>query len=496
MTPEPLQIVIVGEGVAGAMTAAVLSRTLPGMRYSITSVRSADDEPTIGLVEASLSSIRSFHADLDLADDRQVEAGLASFTLGSAYSGWPKHAAGYFMPFGDIGAALNGVAFHQLAQRLIATGRPVRLGDYSVATHLAQAGRFAVPSNDDRSVLSTYSYGLHLDSAAYADALLAQAAGMTRASSPFTAAELAPDGSIAAILLEDGQRLPADFVIDASGAGRGPMAQLPGAQFESWESWLPCDRSVEVPRLTDAPPAPHSLFGAHHCGWRRTVPAIGRRGEYVVYSSQCMSDEQAMAMLGGGGLTQPKFTKLQAGRLKQPWLRNCIAIGPAAALLEPLASTSLHLIQSALGRLTKLFPVDREVSVEAREYNRLTTQELDRTRDFAILRYKLNGRTGEAFWDELRDMAVPGELDHKIDQYSKRGRVPLLDGDIFEESEWALVFSEHGVQPERYDVLADTIPLDQLAAQLDRMRQVMQRAAAGVPLYGEYLARIARLAPA
>ena len=201
-------------------------------------------------------------------------------------------------------------------------------------------------------------------------------------------------------------------------------------------------------------------------------------------------------MLGGGGLTQPKFTKLQAGRLKQPWLRNCIAIGPAAALLEPLASTSLHLIQSALGRLTKLFPVDREVSVEAREYNRLTTQELDRTRDFAILRYKLNGRTGEAFWDELRDMAVPGELDHKIDQYSKRGRVPLLDGDIFEESEWALVFSEHGVQPERYDVLADTIPLDQLAAQLHRMRQVMQRAAAGVPLYGEYLARIARLAPA
>ncbi|HET7817399.1 MAG TPA: tryptophan halogenase family protein [Sphingomicrobium sp.] len=497
-----LRIVILGDGLDAAMAAAVLARALPRDHHPICLVGTGTGNPSFGPVEATLPSIRRFHSRLGIGEETVLQDASGSFSLGTAYAGWSGTGTAFFAPFGDIGSPLQGVAFRHLAQRLRAAGAQLRLADYSIAAMLAQSGRFTRPLDDPRSPLSTYTYGLHLDVRGYANLLFASAerAGVTRARSAFRSAELAEDGQIAALACADGSRVEADVVIDASGPAALLAGTIEGARFQSWSHWLPWDSAAAIECDSPIPPAPYALVTAERFGWLRTVPGNGRLGECIAYASSELSGSEATDRLvsaaRGTPVSEPSVVRVKPGRLAEQWRANCIAVGEAAAMLEPTSSTSFHLLQAQLERLVELFPTANEGGILRREFNRLTSQELDRTRDFVILRYKLNGRAGERVWDSLRAMTVPDELAYKLERYAARGRVPLLDGDMFDEAEWAAIFDELGVRPKRYDVLADAMPVDGLQAQFARMRQVMLECVRGVPLHGDYLKTIRRSAAA
>ena len=493
----PFRIAVVGAGVAAAMAAALLSRGLSRQRYAVILVetQAAEAEP-FGPVEASMPSVRGFHARLGLDESVLIKSAAASFSLGIDYRGWSASGGTDFLPFGDVGATLDGVAFHQIAHRIRAEGHQVELADYAIAALLARAGRFAHPSNDPRSPLSTYSYGLHLDLTAYTKLLRRMAAnfGTARSSSPFAAVEADQHGGVAAIRTVDGERIHVDLVVDATGAAASVISQLPDARFVSWRDWLPCDRSLSWAAASSAAPAPLVRVTAHGGGWRRSVQAGAHVGEVVAFASEWSTSEQAAAQLSRPLAVQE--SRFEQGRQSSLWIRNCVAIGAAAAVLEPMASTSLHLLMSAVERLLMMIPADRPRPLDAREYNRLTGQELDRTRDFAILRYKLGMRSDGPLWSHVREMPVPEELAHKIGEFARRGRVPLLDGDMFDESEWATTFDALGVRPKRRDLLADAVPAQQLVRQLERMRSLMHASVSKVPLHGSYLAELMRRAAA
>ncbi|HEX8572356.1 MAG TPA: tryptophan halogenase family protein [Allosphingosinicella sp.] len=476
-----MRLIVLGDGVAGWAAAAMLAGALPKPRCSVSLVATGEPDDSLGpfgAIEASLPSIREFHIRLGLDEEEFVGRSGAAYALGAAFSGWSPAEPTFFLPFGDIGAPLGTVPFHQLAERLRAAGGEVRFGNFSVATVAAQMGRFARPSDDPSSVLSTYSYGLHLPLDHYARALrsLALARGVRIVESPFVAAELDERGGLARLRLESGESEAGDLFIDASGPSALLSEGALASGFESWRAWLPCDRAAASRSAAQVPPAPYSHVKAGAAGWRRVVPCQGAVGELVVSCS---------------GAGDESGTAFEAGRRKQPWTRNCIAIGAAAATVEPLQSTSLHLVDRALARLLRLFPASRDAAAEAAEYNRSANEELDRLRDRLILPYKLNGRRGEPFWDQVRYMAVPEELDRKIALYRSRGRVPLLDGDMFEQTQWTAAFDAMGLRPRRYDARADAIPIERIRGHFDSVRSIMLEAAARLPSHRDYLARYA-----
>jgi tryptophan halogenase len=474
-----VRLVILGEGVAGWTAAAMLAAALPRPRYTISLVATGEPDDSLGpfgVAEAAPPSIREFHLRLGLDEDRLIRHSNVAYALGAAFSGWSSAEPTFFLPFGDIGAPLGTVPFHQLAARLRAAGDEVRFGNFSVATIAAQMGRFARPSDDPSSALSTYSYGLHLPLDLYARALreLALSRAVRMVESPFVAAELDERGDVAGLRLASGESERGDLFIDATGPSALLSEGALASGFESWRAWLPCDRAAASSSGTQVPPAPYSHIETGTAGWRRVLPFQGGVGELLVSCS--------------AGADAPG-TAFEAGRRKGPWTRNCVAVGAAAATVEPLRSSSLHLLHRALARLLRLFPASPHATAEATEYNRATVEELDRLRDWLILPYKLNGRRGQPFWDQVRYMAVPDALARKIALYRSRGRVPLLDGDIFDEAEWAAAFDALGVRPARYDARADALPLDRIRQHFASIRKIMLDAAATLPSHRDYLAR-------
>ena len=499
-------IVVIGDGVAGAMAATFLARALPRETHVIQVLAVDGDDHSLGPfgpVEASTPSSRLFHSEIGLSDDDLARHGKASFALGLAASGWSSSAATFFLPFGDQGAPLSGVAFHQLAARLRAAGRRVRLGDFSTASLMAQAGRFESPSDDPASPLSTYSFGHQVERSRYAAVLRDQAMAKGAVFSPCKVrrVEAGDDGLLGAAILENGDRVTGDLFIDASGPAAIAIGTLRQSSFVSWEKFLPCNRAIELAVADPTPPSPYSHAAALPFGWRRTVPANGTRGEALIYSSDAADRQQAEDTLARSISSAPTsldFTSssFTSGRRADSWVANCVAIGAASCVLEPLACQSMLLVEQSLRRLLRLFPSHGATGVEAREYNRETSQELDRTRDFVVARYALNGRVGEPLWDAARNADRPIELEQKLALYRSRGRIPLIDGDLFDESEYAALLDEMGVRAERYDVRADSFTREQLDQFLSRIRHAIIASIAPLPLHGDYLASLQRRIPA
>lgn len=463
-------IVIVGGGVAGWMSALALSCGLEGSGRTIALVDvSGPDASTgpFGPAESTLPGFARFLIDHDLDETEVMRAARGSFTLGAAIAGWAGEGNTWFLPYGDTGAPMGPVAFHQLAARHRAIGQPLRLADFSLAAIAAQSGRFARPSKDPRSPLSTLDYGLNLDKTGFAALLKSAAKGVIHHGAPFRSAKITD--RVESITLESGEEITGDLFLDCSGAQAVLASRL--SPFQSWKRWLPCDRVIESANAVEGVPPPYVVAAAHSTGWRRTVPLVGGQGDAILSSS-------AHSDLGG--------TPFESGRRAAFWTANTIAIGAAAAVIEPVHPISLHLVQSALRRLLMLFPND-STGPEAAEYNRILHGEADRARDFVIAHYKTNARTGEPLWDAARAMAVPDELQYKLDLYASRGRVPMYDEEVFERPDWVSLFDEQGVRPRRYDALADTIPEPALAQHFARLRQILIETAKTMPSHAEAL---------
>ena len=478
MSRPPLNsVAVLGGGVAGWMTACALARVLPG-DGTLRLVETAASAPRGAL--STLPALRTFHGLLGLDEAALMRTARGTFKLGARYSGWTDPGHDHVEGFSDAGAGFDGVAFHHHWLRARQRGDAGRYEDYSLAAVAGRLGRFTPPSEDPRSVLSTLSYGLHLNAAAYVATLRATAGRVEARAGEIADVVLAADGRIAAVVLPDGERIVADLFIDATPDGR-----LIGAtQDAGWidEPALPCDRLALREVTPRAAPPPLSEFEAIAEGWLRRVPLRGGDAVTLAYAGGLTSDDEARDILGGEATIVP----LRNGRRRQVWSGNCVAVGPAASQLEPLNGDDAQAIQSGVGRLIALLPAADGSPLAAMEYNRLMAEEQDRARDLAVFRYAAATRTDPP-WIQARRAAPSPALAYKQAQFESRGRVVLYDEETFVEGAWVGAFLGHGITPRRHDRLADRIPPAQADAALARLRGMIRQAAQAMPPHADAL---------
>ena len=458
-------ILVVGGGSAGWMTAAALANALP-RGCAITLVES-EDIGTVGVGEATIPPIRTFNAMLGIDEREFVRETQGSFKLGIEFVDWGALGTRYFHPFGPHGRPMDIRDVHQLwLQQKLAGEDAGEFDDLSMAWQLAREGRFTIPSPDGRNVLSTFDYAFHFDAGRYARYLrtYSEKRGVTRIEGKITGVDQDGEtGFVTAVTLEDGRRLEAELFIDCSGF-RGLLIEgALSAGYEDWSHWLPCDRAVAIPCAHPKENGggeftPYTRSTAREAGWQWRIPLQHRIGNGYVYCSRFIDDAAAeatlLANLDGVPLAEPNRLRFTTGMRRKFWDRNVVAIGLSSGFMEPLESTSLHLIQAGISKLLALFP-DRDFDPLVRdEYNHIARTEYQRIRDFLVLHYKLTTRDDAPLWRYCREMEVPETLAFKMAHFRRYGRHIARDMDLFGPPSWHAVHIGQGHIPDACDPVA------------------------------------------
>ncbi|TAD75263.1 MAG: tryptophan 7-halogenase [Sphingomonadales bacterium] len=492
--PEVRKLVIVGGGTAGWITAAAFARLL-GERLSIELVES-EAIGTVGVGEATIPQIIRLNAILGLDENAFLRATSGTFKLGIEFVDWGKLGSRYLHTFGDTGMNLGNVAFHHYWRRSISGSAAHARGlwDYSLHQQAANQARFGKLDRVGNTAMTGLAYAYHFDASRYALFLrdYAEGRGVTRTEGIVERVERdGEDGDITAISLKDGTRVAGDFFIDCTGFRALLLAETLGVGYHDWSRWLPCDRALAVPSERLPTLVPYTRATAKQAGWQWRIPLQHRTGNGHVYSSGFTSDDAATDVLLKGletkALADPRPIRFTTGRREAFWAHNCAAIGLSSGFLEPLESTSIHLIQSHVSRLIQLFPRHRDAVAERDEYNRRCAAEFAQIRDFLILHYHRTDREDSEFWRYCKHMDVPDSLTHKIALFAASGRVGRDVDDLFRDASWVQVMIGQGIIPADYDPMADQIAPQQLAEFLANLRTLVTRAIGGLPTHEDYL---------
>ncbi|MFL0587883.1 tryptophan halogenase family protein [Sphingomonas olei] len=493
MTNPPIRIVVAGGGSAGWMCAAALGRFL-GPGFTVTLVES-DEIGIVGVGEATIPQIRLFNQALGIDEDEFVRATGATFKLGIEFVGWGAPGERYMHAFGNIGRDSGLTPFHHTWLRGQRDGVAQPLAAYSLNNQAALAGRMQRGPARTASVLPDMPYAFHFDASLYAAYLrrFAEARGVTRVEGRIL--EVARDGEsgdVTALLLDRDRRIDGDLFLDCTGFRALLIEGVLGAGYEDWTHWLPCDRAMAVPSARAEDFTPYTRATAHGAGWQWRIPLQHRTGNGVVYSSQHLSEEAArdhlLANLDSAALADPRPLRFTTGRRRELWKANVIAVGLASGFLEPLESTSIHMIQSAIERVLKLLP-GRQIAPALRdEYNRQAVFEYERIRDFILLHYIAN-RRDEPFWRERRETALPDTLRAKLDLWTASAQITREREELFTEVGWLQVLIGQGVMPDAWHPLADAMPAAQIAEFLDILPELNAREVAQMPGHADFIAR-------
>lgn len=496
MTGNNLQnIVIVGGGTSGWMTAMALSTVLRG-RYNIRLVES-DEIGIIGVGEATIPMIQRFNKIVGIDENEFIKETQGTFKLGIEFVNWGKLGDRYIHGFGVLGQDLWTVRFDQYWQKMHRAGQAQDLAAYSITRMAAKANKF-MPARFDvpNSPLADMSYAYHFDASLYARYLrkLAQARGVRRTEGKIVqVVQRAADGYVQALLLASGERVEGELFIDCSGFRGLLIEETLKTGYEDWTEWLLCDTALAVPCESAPQLLPYTRSTAHRAGWQWRIPLQHRIGNGHVYCSQFVSDDEAastlLANLDGKPLAEPRRFKFIPGMRKQCWNRNVVAIGLASGFVEPLESTAIHLVQTAVARLIEFFPDQGFNQIDIDEYNRKSRFEYQRIRDFIILHYKLNQRDDSKFWQHCAQMSVPDTLSYKMDLYRAHGRIVRTDDELFAEVAWLQVMQGQNLVPERYHPLADLQSEADTVEYLESVRSVIAKCVDVMPDHAAYIAK-------
>jgi glycine/D-amino acid oxidase-like deaminating enzyme len=498
------KIVIVGGGTAGWMAAAPLARKLrqgEGPPCEIVLVESPDIG-TIGVGEATLPPIRAYNHSLGLDEADFVRRTQASFKLGIEFRDWGQLGHRFFHGFGDFGPPIENRSSFMHWLRLARAGGMASYEEWSCATVMARANRFAPPQGDAPSAANGYSYAYHFDAGLYAAYLRDYAVqrGAQRVEGTVVDVELrATDGFVEALKLADGRRIDGDLFVDCSGF-RGLLIEgAMKAGYEDWSDLLPCDSALAVPSARAGRLVPYTMSTAKPAGWQWRIPLQHRTGNGHVYCSRFMSDEEAARVLLEGldtpALGDPRPLRFTTGRRRKSWVRNCVALGLAAGFVEPLESTSIQLIMDGVGRLIEYFP-DRDFAPDlATEYNRRMASQYERIRDFIVMHYKLTRRTDSEFWRHCAALPIPDTLQHQIELFRTSGRVAIIDPDGFAEPSFISILFGLGVTPSTWDPFIDRIDEPALRAHFARLRNAIAGTVHAMPDHADYIASHAQALP-
>ena len=487
------KIAIVGGGTAGWMTAAALAKILGPAYASITLIES-EEIGTVGVGEATIPQIRTFNTMLGLDEDEFIRRTQGTFKLGIQFRDWGRIGDEYFHPFGPFGVDMEGVSFHAFWLRLNQLGDPARITDYSLQAMAAEGGKFMRPINAGRSPLSQIAYAFHFDASLYAAYLrdYAEAKGVRRIEGRIVDVALRDgDGFVESITLEDGRKVEADLFVDCSGF-RGVLIE--GALktgYDDWSHWLPCDRAVAVPCERVSDPTPYTRSTARSSGWQWRIPLQHRTGNGYVFSSRFIDEARAtedlLGRLDGRPLAEPRTLRFTTGRRRKAWNRNVVALGLASGFIEPLESTSIHMVQSGIANLLAMFPTKAFEPAETDRYNRVIAYEAERIRDFIILHYNATQRTDSPFWDYVRTMPVPDSLMDKYDIFRSRGRVFRENEELFNDTSWFAVLIGQNILPAQYDPVADVLSVEETRRRLAQTAEAIRNSADYMPIHGAFV---------
>ena len=491
------RVVIVGGGSAGWMTAAALANSI--QRDCAITLIESEEIGIVGVGEATIPPIKVFNQMLGLDENQFIRRTQGTFKLGIQFVDWARRGHHYFHPFGTYGRPFDLVQTHYHWLEAHRRGLAGDMDDYCMAWVAAKHGRFAPPSSDQRNVLSTYDYAYHFDAARYAAYLreYAEARHVQRLEGKIASVhQNSLNGFVESVQMEDGRVVAGDLFIDCSGFRALLIEGALKTGYEDWAHWLPCDRAWAVP-CASAEMTPYTRSTARDAGWQWRIPLQHRTGNGHVYCSSHISDDEAARILlenlDGMALDNPRQVRFTTGRRRKTWNKNVIAIGLSSGFLEPLESTSLHLIQAGISKLLAFFP-DRDFDpLVIDEFNRIANGEVERIRDFIILHYKLTSRDDSELWRYCAHMSVPDTLQMKIDHFHRHGRLISRELDLFGPASWAAVHIGQMNWPERMDPLLALREVDG-AQWLGKLNAAMERAAAALPTQQAYIDRFCKAA--
>ncbi len=486
-------VIIVGGGTAGWMTAAAMSKVL-GNRYCKVRLIESEQIGTVGVGEATIPQLRLFNSLLGIDENEFVRKTNGTFKLGIEFVDWKKKGHRYLHPFGDYGTNINAIQFHHYWLKMYNQGKSPDLESYSLAAKAATQGRFMRSADILNSPLSNISYAFHFDAGLYAAFLRekAEMAGTQRTEGKVASVKLREtDGFIESLTMADGEVIEGDLFIDCSGFRGLLIEQALHTGYEDWSHWLPCNSAVAVPCEKVAEPHPYTRSTAHAAGWQWRIPLQHRTGNGHIYSDRFMSDDEATSILldnlDGTPLAEPRQLRFTTGHRKKFWNKNCVAIGLSSGFLEPLESTSIHLVQAGIAKLMALFP-DRDFDQANIDlYNKQSLWDFERIRDFLVLHYKVTERDDSDFWNYCRQMEVPDFLKNKIHMYQSTGHIFREDNELFNETSWLAVMHGQGIEASSYHPLVDILSDDEIDKNLKSIYQVIDKSVAAMPSQKEFI---------
>jgi len=486
-------IVIVGGGTAGWMTAAGLTRLLNHPEMNIRLIES-EAIGTVGVGEATIPHLKLFNSLLGLNEDDFVRGTNATFKLGIEFIDWDKKGKSYIHPFGPYGIDMSGLRFHQFWLRHQANGHTDSIDDYNLQIMAARQGKFQRPQNIKNSPLSSVEYAFHFDSGLYAKFMrsFAERNGVTRTEGKIVKVnQTSETGFVESVELESGEVIKGELFIDCSGFRGLLIEQTLETGYEDWSKYLPCNRAVTVGSQKVSDPIPYTKSTAKDAGWQWRIPLQNRTGNGYVYCGDYISDDEATASLLDGLDSQPngepRQLRFTTGIRKKVWNKNVVAIGLSAGFMEPLESTSIHLIQTSIARLMTNFPDKHFNEADQTYFNQRTYLEYEQVRDFLVLHYCATERDDTEFWNYCRTMELPESLKQRMDIYKENARLYRHDNELFGEVSWFAVMHGQNIMPKRFHPNANMIPEAELTQRMNDIKRTWQNCLERMPSHQEYI---------
>lgn len=483
---EMRRLVIAGGGTAGWLAAAALSQQFRDI-VEITLVES-EEIGTVGVGESTIPPIRAFHRLLKIEEQDFMRATAATFKLGISFENWRTGNDRYIHSFGYTGKSTWACDFHHIWLNSLERGIQSDIGDYCLEVKAALDNKFGL------SQQLQINYAYHTDATVYGKFLrkYAEGHGARRVEGKIKHIKQNPEsGFVEALVLESGQEIEGDFFVDCTGFRGLLIEQTLHTGFEDWSQWLPCDSAVAIQTESTGPAVPYTRAIAHEAGWRWRIPLQHRVGNGLVYCSRYMTDQEAadklLREIEGKAIGQPRVIKFRTGRRRKAWNKNVVALGLGSGFVEPLESTSIHLVMTGVTRLIHLFPFGGVTQSLIDHYNDLVKVEWEQVRDFIVLHYHVTDRTDTPFWRHCRNMEIPSSLAHRIDLFRDRAFAWQDAHDLFRSDSWLQVMLGQGITPKNYNHIAKGLSDRDLNQFLTGMRTAIGQVVERMPVHQDFV---------
>ncbi len=480
------KVVIAGGGTAGWMAAASLSKLL-GKTLDITLVES-DVIGTVGVGEATIPTLLTLHDLLKIKEQDFMAAVQGTFKLGISFESFRDVDEDYIHSFGWTGQDCWAAGFQHFWLKGMKLGISKEFGEYCKEWVAAKRNRFAVLPNQG------LNYAYHIDASLYAKFLrqMAEAHGCKRQEGKIEDVAVDPEsGFITALTLDSGKRIEGDLFIDCTGFRGLLIEKTLGVGYEDWTHWLPCNSAVAIQTEAVGPPIPYTRAIARKAGWQWRIPLQHRVGNGLVFSSEHWSDDEATDFIldnvEGKPLTDPRVIKFTTGQRREHWHKNCVAVGLASGFIEPMESTSIHLIQRSIIRLMQMFPYSGIRQPDLNEFNEQMSTEFAHIRDFIVLHYHVTKRSDSDFWNHCRTMEIPESLTHRIELFRQTGRVFKAPGELFGENSWIQVMLGQGLIPEQYHPIVNMMSDEELERFLKGLHGTAEQVVSQLPEHQRFI---------